>query len=158
MASFIDPSQQYIWVHFALSQDITRLSLAVFSLILVFAIFTNLIIEYRLFNEMGTLQEHKSILKVNSIITSAIYYTCEVLYFFGSFLFFISISLLGTFQTQDYILVIFCSILFVIQSTISLAHRLFGMASIIIPLVLVFMNSILSIVILFLFSIMYFYR
>lgn len=57
-------------------QSLLRLSLAVFGFVWLGVIGTVLVIEYRLFNEMGVLQEHKSLLKATSVTASIAYFIC----------------------------------------------------------------------------------
>jgi hypothetical protein len=74
----------------------------------------------------------------------------EFVYFFGCILFFESLQMLSALAFQDYILLIFGSILFVVQSILVLGTRLFGRAAIFVGPILAFTGPILGVVLLFL--------
>lgn len=57
-------------------QSLMRLSLAIFGFVWLGVIGTVLVIEYRLFNEMGVLQEHKALLKATSVTATIAYFIC----------------------------------------------------------------------------------
>lgn len=89
-------------------------------------------------------------LKVNGVIASLLYYTIELIYFQGSILFFQSLILLHRLSPQDYMLLVFGSVAFMVQSLLILSNRLFGRAAMVIGPMLALAGSVMGTVLLFL--------
>jgi hypothetical protein len=84
------------------------------------------------------------------VAASVLYYTIEFIYFQGSILFFELLTMVDSLSPQDYILIVFGSTVFAVQSLLVLTNRLFGRVSVLVAPILALTGSVLGIILLLL--------